>query len=135
MESEKLLLIYDDECPACKNYSQMIRIRETVGELVLINARDDSDEVRKLTEAGFDLDEGMALIVGERVYYGADTVHALGLMGSQSGFLNKLNHWIFRSKARSKFLYPILKMGRNLLLKILARSKINNLNIDGNNRY
>jgi predicted DCC family thiol-disulfide oxidoreductase YuxK len=135
MATKKLLLIYDDECPACRNYTQMIRIKETVGELILINAREDGDEVSRLSEAGFDLDEGMALIVGTRVYYGADTVHMLALMGSPSGMFNRLNHWVFRSRARSKMLYPVLKAGRNLLLKILARSKMNNLNIDGNDKF
>ena len=135
MAAEKLILIYDDECPACRKYTQMVRLRESVGELVLINARDEGDAVLKLTAAGYDLDEGMALIVGEHVYYGAETVHMLALMGSSSGIFNRFNHWVFKSKARSRLLYPVLKAGRNLLLKILRKNKINNLNIDGNSRF
>ena len=44
MASKQLLLIYDDERPSCKNYTQIIRIKKTVGELVLINAREDGSE-------------------------------------------------------------------------------------------
>lgn len=130
-----MVLVYDRECPVCRNYTQMVHIRETIGELVLVNAREDSDALRELTSAGFDIDQGMALMVGDRVYYGADSIHMLALMGSRSGIFNRINHWIFRSQARSRILYPVLKAGRNLLLKILGREKINNLNIDGNDRY
>jgi hypothetical protein len=56
-------------------------------------------------------------------------------MGSQSGFFNKINYWLFRSKSRAKFLYPILRSFRNLLLKALGKTKINNLNFKGNNKF
>lgn len=36
-----ILLIYDKDCPVCLAYSQMVRIRQRVGELQLINTRED----------------------------------------------------------------------------------------------
>lgn len=135
MTNETLILVYDRECPACRNYAQVVRIRESVGELKLIDARSDAEAVQELTAAGFDLDEGMALIVGERTYYGADTVHMLAILGSNHGFLNRINYIIFRSQTLSKILYPAMKAGRKLLLKLLGKTKINNLNVDGNDRY
>ena len=132
--NKKLLLVYDRECPACRNYVQTIRIRETVGDLLLINARDDSEVVRQLTALGFDLDQGMALKIDEQIYYGGESIHMLALMGSRSGIFNKFNYWIFKSRTRSKFLYPVMRTGRNLLLKILRKEKINNLNIIGNHK-
>lgn len=132
MPKVRLQLVYDNECPVCRNYVQFVRIRQSVGELVLINAREDHDAVRKLTAKGFDLDEGMALIMEERVYYGPDAVHMLALLGTRSGIFNRLNYWAFSSPALSKILYPMLKSGRHLLLKILGRSRIDNLNLDNN---
>ena len=37
------------------------------------------------------------------------------------------NYWIFRSEWRSRLLYPLLRSCRNLLLKCLGKTKVNNL--------
>jgi len=135
MCSEEVLLVYDKECPACNNYCQVVQIRKTVGKLKIINARDDSDVMKKITSEGLDIDQGMILKMGAQLYYGADAIHALALISSRSGFFNRLNYWLFRSKNISRILYPILRFFRNLLLKILGKTKINNLNIDKNEKF
>ena len=45
----EVLVIYDKQCPACDYYCNMVRIRESVGRLVLVDARDGGpvmDEIR-----------------------------------------------------------------------------------------
>jgi len=135
LDAEQLLLVYDKECPACHNYCQMVRIRESVGELRLIDARDESPIMDEITAAGLDIDEGMVLKMNDQLYYGADAIHALSLISSRSGIFNRLVYWVFKSKRVSHILYPILKVGRVVLLKLLRRSKINNLNVTGNDRF
>jgi len=135
MTREEILLVYDKECPACDNYCQVIRIRESVGDLKIINARDNSEVLKEITSEGLDIDQGMVLKMGGRLYYGSDAIHALALIGSRSGFLNRLNYWLFKSKFLSKILYPIFRFLRNLLLKILGKTKINNLNVGGNDKF
>ena len=130
-----ILLIYDKQCPACDNYCHLLRIRESTGTLCLINARDDHEILNEITAAGLDIDQGMVLKLGGVLYYGADAIHMLALLGSRSGVFNKINYWLFRSKILSFAFYPVLRFFRNLLLKILGRSKINNLNIKGNDRF
>jgi predicted DCC family thiol-disulfide oxidoreductase YuxK len=130
-----ILLVYDDECPACDNYCRMVRIRETVGTLKLVNARESSEVMQEITRQGLDIDQGMVLKVGDVLYYGSDAIHALSLMGSPSGVFNRLNHWLFRSKRRARLLYPLLRSCRNLLLKVLRKTKINNLGLQGNDRF
>ena len=132
---EEVLLVYDRECPACHAYCQIVRIRESAGSLRIINARDDSAVMDEITKLGWDIDQGMVLKVGESLYYGSDAIHALALLGSRSGVFNRLNYWIFRSKALSSVLYPVLRCFRNLLLKLLRKTKINNLGIDGQNHF
>lgn len=56
-------------------------------------------------------------------------------MSRKEGIFNRLNHYIFRSKTRAYFLYPILRSGRNLLLKTLRKTKINNLRMVDNDRF
>ncbi len=131
----KLLLVYDGECPACDNYVGMVRLRQSVGELVLVDAREDSTVMREITAAGLDIDEGMVLKTDNQLYYGSDAIHALALMSSRSGVFNRLNYWVFRSPQVARVLYPLLKTGRGLLLKLLRKTRINNLDIAGRDRF
>ncbi|MFQ5983732.1 MAG: DCC1-like thiol-disulfide oxidoreductase family protein [Woeseiaceae bacterium] len=130
-----IFLVYDKECPACDAYCNLVRIRESVGNLVLVDARDPGPLMDEITAAGLDIDQGMVLKVGDRRYYGADAIHALAIMGTRSGFFNRLSYWCFRSRSVSRIIYPILRACRNLLLKILRKTKINNLALENNDRF
>tara|TARA_Y100000588_G_C13835940_1_gene745678 strand:- start:259 stop:666 length:408 start_codon:yes stop_codon:yes gene_type:complete len=135
MSKEEILLVYDKDCPACDNYCQVVRIRESIGELKIINARESSEVLEEITKLGLDIDQGLVLKMGGVIYYGADAIHALALISSRSGLFNKLNYWLFKSKRVSAILYPLLRFFRNLLLKMLGKTKINNLNSTGNDRF
>jgi len=135
LDAAPLLLVYDKDCPACNNYCQMVRIRESVGELQLVDARDPSPVMDEISAAGLDIDDGMVLKMNDQLYYGADAIHALSLISSRSGVFNRLAYWVFKSRRVSQVLYPILRFGRLVLLKLLRRSKINNLNVTGNDRF
>jgi predicted DCC family thiol-disulfide oxidoreductase YuxK len=127
MNRPEIVLVYDKECPACNAYSRLVRIRESVGVLTIINAREHNDVLDEITAHGLDIDQGMVLKMGDQLYYGSDAIHALALISSRSGVFNRLNYWIFKSKTLSSWIYPILLFFRNLLLKILGKTKINNL--------
>jgi len=135
LDAAPLLLVYDKQCPACNNYSKMIRIKESVGELLLVDAREDSPVMDEITDAGLDIDEGMVLKMNDQLYYAADAIHALSLISSRSGIFNRLVYWVFKSKRASQILYPMLKTGRLVLLKLLRKSKINNLDVAGNDQF
>jgi len=132
---EEILLVYDGECPACNAYCQVVRIRESVGDLRIVDARENSGFMDEITCQGHDIDQGMVLKMGGQLYYGADAMHALALIGSRSGIFNRLNYWIFKSKTASAILYPVLRFFRNLLLKLLRKTKINNLKIGDNDKF
>jgi predicted DCC family thiol-disulfide oxidoreductase YuxK len=134
-DSTDIFLVYDKECPACDYYCSLVRIRESVGNLVLVDARKPGPLMEEITAAELDIDRGMVLIVGDRMYYGVDAIHALSIMGTRSGIFNRVTYWCFKSKVVSGVLYPILRAGRNLLLKILGRTKINNLKLENNDRF
>ena len=89
----------------------------------------------EITAAGLDIDQGMVLKIGDKLYYGADAIHTLSLMSTRSGVFNRLTSFFFRSERLSAVIYPVLRSGRNLLLKILRRSKVNNLNAADNDRF
>ncbi|WP_331343865.1 DCC1-like thiol-disulfide oxidoreductase family protein [Cellvibrio sp. UBA7661] len=130
-----IILVYDKECPACDNYCQVVRIREDVGELILLDAREPSAVMDEITALGWDIDQGMVLKMGSQLYYGSDAIHALALISSRSGFFNRMNYWLFKSKFLSHIFYPVLRLLRNLLLKLLGKSKINNLHLSNNSHF
>lgn len=130
-----VLVVYDRQCPACDYYCNLVRIRESVGRLILVDARDGGAIMDEITARGLDIDQGMVVKVGGEFYYGSDAIHVLALMGTRRGVFNRLAWWTFRSKRVSRVLYPVLRRARNLLLKLLGRSKINNLDMPGNDRF
>lgn len=117
-------LIYDGECPFCSSYVRYVRLQESIGTLTLIDARQGGDLVNSILETGLDLNEGMVLKYQDRLYHGADCINMLALMSTRSGLFNKLNALIFRSRLVSRLLYPVLRAGRNLTLKILRRRRL-----------
>ncbi len=134
-EREVILLIYDKQCPVCDSYCRSVLIDESVGDVRLIDARKSSDALEEITALGLDIDQGMVLKRGREIYYGADAIHALALMSSRSGLFNRLNYLMFSPKRLSRILYPALRSCRNLLLKILGKTKINNLGQENNERF
>jgi predicted DCC family thiol-disulfide oxidoreductase YuxK len=115
-------LIYDGECPFCSSYARYVRLNRAVGGLELFDARKGGVEVDKAKARGFDLDEGMVLVIGDHYYHGAECLNRLALMSSRSDTFNRLNFLLFRSKYLSRLGYPMLRAGRNLALRLLGRS-------------
>jgi predicted DCC family thiol-disulfide oxidoreductase YuxK len=134
-QRDDIFLVYDKQCPACDFYCNLVRIRESVGRLVLIDAREPSELMDEITAARLDIDQGMVLTVGSTLHYGSDAIHMLSLMSTRSGVFNRLSYWCFHSEHTSAFLYPIFRAWRNLLLKALRKNKINNLDIADNDRF
>jgi predicted DCC family thiol-disulfide oxidoreductase YuxK len=118
------IIVYDGDCPFCSRYVAFLRLREAVGPVTLINARGGGPIVEEVRRAGYDLDEGMVLKMGDRYYHGADCIHVLALMTSDSSLFNKLTARVFRSSATAGALYPFLRAGRNATLRMLGRRKI-----------
>ena len=102
----------------------------------VLNLRQSRAEVLKeITDIGLDIDQGMVLKLDKQIYYGSDAIHALSLISSRSGIFNRLNYYFFRSKRVAHWFYPLLRSCRNLLLKLLGKSKINNLEVENNSRF
>ncbi len=128
-------LVYDWQCPACNLYCHLLCIREAGGQFRLVNARDNPEGMKEITARGFDIDQGMVLKMNHQFYFGADAIHKLALIASPSTVFNRINIWIFRSRRRAELLYPVLRACRNFLLKLLRRTKINNLGLPDNERF
>lgn len=132
---DRVQIIYDTQCPACDFYCNLIQLRDEGVALDLIDARDNPDCMMEITQRGWDIDQGMVVIVGDAWYYASDAIHILATVSGKQTFFNRFARWLFKSPGRAKFFYPILRSCRNLLLKLLRRSKINNLDMSDNERF
>jgi predicted DCC family thiol-disulfide oxidoreductase YuxK len=123
-EISKNWLLYDGECPFCSRYVRHVRLRQAIGTITLANAREHATLVDEVQRLGFSVDTGMVLKLDGNYYHGADCIHALALLTTPSGWFNRLNSLVFRSKTASRVLYPVLRAGRNLTLRLLGRTRL-----------
>ena len=124
---ETLWLVYDGECPLCSAWCTRARVKEAVGELVLVDAREPGALMDEITALGLDIDQGMVLKFRDVIYYGPDAIRMVSLLGTRSGWFNRVNAWFFGGKRRADFWYPVGKAFRNLTLKVLGIRYIDNL--------
>ncbi len=131
-QMREVLLVYDHQCFVCDAYCRQAHIREEAGELRRVNARDASPLMEELTARGLDIDKGLVLKVDGDIYYGSDAIHELSLLSNRGNLFNRLTYWVFYSKKLAHIIYPILGFFHDLILKILRKTKINNLNLPNN---
>ena len=120
-------LVYDGECPICRTYCRHARIRDAVGELRLVDARQPGQLMDEVTAAGLDIDQGMVLKFRSVMYYGPDAVYMLSLLGTRTGWFNRGCFLLFGTRVGARVFYPVGKAVRNVVLKLLGVSKIANL--------
>lgn len=123
-ETEGNWLLYDGDCPFCSRFAAYARLREAVGAVRLVDARENGPEAAEAQAAGLVIDEGMVLKLDDKLYYGDECLNRLALLSSRSGLFNRLNYWAFKSPTISRVSYPILKTGRALVLRLLGREKM-----------
>ena len=116
-----ITIIYDGECPLCNHYITRLRLVETFGAVELVDARAESDITRKYWAQGYNLDQGMIVVLGDTVYYGADAANLLARLSTNSALFSKVQHWALSHAAVAKFVYPLLKVCRRIALRMKGR--------------
>lgn len=111
-------LVYDGECTLCRNYTRYLRVKDAVGELTLVDARVGGPLVEEIRRLPHDLNDGMVLKIHQRYYVGHEALNVLAILSDNRGGFSRLNRLVFRSPLASRLGYPVLKLGRRLLLKI-----------------
>ena len=127
-QAEELALIYDGECPVCTAYSCSVDVDgDKASGIKRINARSDDALVKQAKDAGIDLDEGMIVLHDGKMYHGSDALNIMARLAPNRGFGNRLNKLLFSNATISRLSYPVLRAGRNTLLKLLGRKKIRDI--------
>jgi predicted DCC family thiol-disulfide oxidoreductase YuxK len=123
-ESAPLEIIYDGECPFCRAYARLVKLKEAVGPVELIDGRRNPAMTAQLRARGIDLNETMVVNYGGASYAGPRAIEILSLLSSDSGLVNRMMARLLRNGRRADFFYPILRFGRNSALRLLGKDKI-----------
>jgi predicted DCC family thiol-disulfide oxidoreductase YuxK len=119
-----MAIVYDGECPFCRSYVTLMKLRTAVGAVDLVDARTGGPIVEKLIQQGYDLNEGMAAVYGDRIYYGKDAVVLISTMTGKLPWTGRVLAALLRNKTRAALIYPVMKLGRKITLKALGVAQI-----------
>ncbi len=120
--SEKILFIYDGECPFCNYFGQSLELRCNIPELEILDGRKNLDLLFQLYKQGFDLNKGAILISNQKIMHGADAINWICTqMKEPSDSLLEVLRIIFSSSNRTNFLFPFLLWGRRISLTIKGK--------------
>lgn len=125
-DNQTIRVVYDGDCVYCENFVQMSNLRHNLGEVKLINARSSlPPEVTKvLTSLDIKLDDGMLVLVGDKVFYGPDAITFLSFYADKRSLFRRIFFQIFKSSYLNKFLYPVMKLGRSVTLFLRGIGKL-----------
>ena len=87
----------------------------------MVDARQRPELVAELKARGYDLNDGMALIDGGRVWQGREAVAALNGMGEAGGLAGRAARTLMRLPGFLRAVYPGMKLARLIVLRILGR--------------
>lgn len=120
---KSLKIVYDGECPFCKRYTAISTLTKKIETVELINARENSLEKDFIIESGYDLSEGMVLIVDdETILYGPDAMFGLSVWSDNNSFLSRFIAGCLKNRTLNRYIYPVLKLGRRIALFLLNKS-------------
>ena len=76
-------LLYDGECPACRSYVAIARLRQLWPDLRILDARQEPELVTDLRAIGYEINEGFVLSLGDRIYFGPEATRDDWRAGTQ----------------------------------------------------
>jgi len=120
------VFIYDGECPFCKNFAMLSKLRSGIKNLKILDGRNHLDVLYNLTDRGFSLENGAIVISDNKIYHGSSAIVFLvsRMKYNENNFtiLSQImsNHW------RSRIIYPLLLIARRIAL-LLENKPVNPL--------
>tara|TARA_Y100000589_G_C26744674_1_gene463187 strand:+ start:120 stop:503 length:384 start_codon:yes stop_codon:yes gene_type:complete len=117
MEEPTFKFIYDGECPFCNHFAELIELKSKISNISIIDGRKDLQLINDLFKKGYDLDKGAILLKDGNIYHGAAAINTVckQIEEPSSKLLGLLSR-TFKSKARTKLIFPMLVTARRLAL-------------------
>ena len=115
--NSNLTFIYDGECPFCNHFAELLELKSKIENISVLDGRKNQKIVNSLLEKGFDIDKGAILLKGDDIFHGSEAINTVcNQINDPSGGLLKLLSNIFKSKKRTKLLFPFLLRARRFAL-------------------
>ena len=112
-----LTFIYDGKCPFCNHFAELLELKSKIKNISILDARTNQIITNSLLNKGYDIDKGAILIMGEEILHGAEAINKIcNQINNPSGRLLKLLSETFKSKKRTKILFPFLIRARRFAL-------------------
>ena len=121
--SEKILFIYDGECPFCNHFAQLLDLKSSLPSLQILNGRENLEELTQMYKQGYDLNKGAILINNEKIMHGAEAIYWIcSKLKEPNDSQLEILRIIFSSNKRSKILFPFLLWSRRFLLTLKRKA-------------
>ena len=109
--------IYDGECPFCNHFAELLEIKSKISNINILDGRKNLNLIKTLLDKGYDLDKGAILMKDENILHGAEAINSIcNQIKNPSSNLLLLLSGVFKSKKRTKVLFPLLVSARRFLL-------------------
>ncbi len=113
---ESIILYYDEICPFCNNYAQVLKLKEQF-KIELKDINISTDEIASLSK-DINIEDGFIVVYRNTYYQGARALQFLDSVVEKRTFLGKL-HFLFKyDNFFSNTLYKILLILRKFALFI-----------------
>ena len=114
MLNNKLVFIYDGQCPFCNHFAELLELKSNLPNIQIKDARDNPPEIPK----GYDMDiKGAILINNNEILSGANAINYIcSNINKPSNSLLLILSLVFSSNYRTNFIFPFLIIARRIAL-------------------
>jgi len=117
MDESTLTFIYDGQCPFCNHFAELLELKSKIKNISILDGRKNPELIKDLLKKGYDLDRGAILLKDKEILHGASAINTIcKLINQPSSKLLTILSTTFKSRKRTKFIFPLLVTARRLAL-------------------
>lgn len=109
--SGNIWYVYDGDCPLCRTAATYFRVCEAVGNIHLINAREEKDHpvIVEINTRHLNIDEGIVVKFDDNLYHGADAIGNDGYAQLQIWLVQSLDCISVQKTSYGEIIVPTIK--------------------------
>ena len=112
------VLVFDGGCAFCRHFAELSELRSGIAGLQIRDGRADHALRQELSQRGYPLRDGAALLVGDQVLHGADAIQWLCERMTPSDALLQLLRPLLATPEGARGFYPVLLLARRMALAV-----------------
>ena len=115
--TSKLVFVYDGECPFCNHFAELLEIKSKIKDISILDGRKNTKLINTLLQRGYDIDKGAILLKDNDIFHGAEAINYIcKKIKDPSNSLLLILSSVFKSKKRTKLIFPLLIRARRFAL-------------------